>query len=89
MFFQYNRARDQINLDISNNPLPNFPTQTDPRDSLRKNIIKPGRNLNAFKQPIVQLTDDLSSRSLSIFQRGMIENVTTPAQNCSSCGGAK
>ena len=89
MFFQYNRARDQINLDISNNPLPNFPTSTDPRDSLRKNIIKPKRTFSAFKQPIVQLPDDSSTRALTIFQRGMLENVTIPAQNCSSCGGAK
>ena len=89
MFFQYNRARGQINLDMSNNPLQNFPTQTDPRDSLRRNIIKPSRNFNSFKQPIIQLTDDLSTRSVTIFQKGMIENVTAPAKNCSSCGGAK
>lgn len=89
MVFQYNRARDQINLDISNNPLPDFPTSTDPRDSLRKNIIKPKRNFVAFKKPIEQATDDSSTRELTIFQRGMLENVTGPAQNCSSCGGAK
>lgn len=89
MIFQYNRARSQINLDISNNPLPNFPRQTDPADSLRKNIIKPNRNFSAFQKPIVQSNDDSSAKSLTIFQRGMIENVTGPAQNCSSCGGAK
>jgi len=86
LFFQYSRARDQINLDISNNLLTNYPTFTDPRDSLRKNIIKPKRNFDAFKEPIVS---SASTRSMSMFQRGIIENVTGPTDNCSSCGGAK
>lgn len=85
MVFQYKRAQDQIDLDISNNPLPIFPTSEDPRDSLRKNIIKPKKNFNAFKKPIVEE----ATRSLNMFQIGMIENVTKSAQNCSSCGGAK
>lgn len=89
MIFQYKRAQDQIDLDISNNPLPVFPTSTDPRDSLRKNILKPKKNFNAFKKPIVVEEQQESTRSLNMFQIGMIENVAAPAQNCSSCGGAK
>jgi len=88
MVFQYKRAQDQIDLDISNNPLPIFPTSEDPRDSLRKNIIKPKKNFNAFKKPIVAEEPE-ATRSLNMFQIGMIENVTKSAQNCSSCGGAK
>lgn len=89
MIFQFQRAREQTTLDISNNPLSNFPSSDDPRDSLRKNIIKPRRNFNAFKSPSTQSENDSSTRSLNMFQTGIIENVNGPAQNCSSCGGAK
>ena len=89
MVFQFQRAREQTTLDISNNPLSNFPSSDDPRDSLRKNIIKPRRNFNAFKNPLTQSENDSSTRSLNMFQNGIIKNVNKITENCSSCGSAK
>ena len=86
MSFHHVLARG--NLDISNNPLPVFPQSNDPRDSLRKNTIKPRKDFSAFKKPIIN-TPDPNVRAINMFQVGMIQSVMSAANNCSSCGGAK
>jgi hypothetical protein len=82
MAFQFYSARNQTTLDISLNT---FPTSTDPRDTLKRHIIKPKKDFSAFKTP----TLSTETRSLTIFQTGMLENVNSANKNCSSCGGAK
>jgi hypothetical protein len=85
MNFQYKSIKDQLSLDVSNVLSVNSNTNTDPRDSLKQHTIKPTKDFSAFKKPGTVLTN----RSVNIFQTGIIENVSGPVNNCSSCGGAK
>jgi hypothetical protein len=65
-------------------PLENPPIQIDPRSTLKQNVIKPKKDFNIFRNPTAT-----STRSLNMFQTGMIANVNGPINGCSSCGGAK
>jgi hypothetical protein len=85
MVFQNNSSRNQTSLDIMNKPPVIFPTSNNPTDSLRQNIIKPKKNFSAFKNGPTAIVE----RSINMFQTGMIQNVSGPNNNCSSCGGAK
>lgn len=85
MIFQNNFSRTSTSLDLVNRPPFIIPASTDPRDSLKKNILKPKKdfsNYNKLPPPII-------AGSVNMFQRGIIENVSGGNKNCSSCGGAK
>ena len=85
MVFQNKLSRTSAALDLVNRSPIIIPTNTDPRDSLKQNTIKPKKNFSAFAKGPIPIT----SRSINMFQTGMIENVSGPVKNCSSCGGAK
>lgn len=85
MVFQNKFSRSPNALDLVNRPLIIIPTNTDPRDSLKQNTIKPKKNFNTFNKGPTPIT----TRSITMFHTGMIENVRGQNNNCSSCGGAK
>lgn len=85
MVFQNKLSRTSAALDLVNRSPIIIPTDTDPRDSLKKNIMKPKKNFSTFVKGPIPIT----SRSINMFQTGIIENVSGPNNNCSSCGGAK
>jgi hypothetical protein len=92
MTFQHNKSRGEPNLYINDKPLPQYPSITDPRDTLKKNIIKPSKDFSTFRTPTITTNIPdvaIQERSVNIFKRGMIEKVSGPIKNCSSCGGAK
>jgi hypothetical protein len=96
MTFQHNKSRGEPNLYINDKPLPQYPSSSDPRDTLKKNIIKPTRDFSTFRKPIVTIITTTNNsdiinneRPKNVFMRGMIEKVSGPINNCSSCGGAK
>lgn len=69
-------------------PLVNSQNELDPRNTLKQNIIKPKKDFSVFRKPPV--TEQVATtRSLNMFQTGMIANVSGPINSCSSCGGAK
>lgn len=85
MVFQNSFSRNSTALDLANRPPIILPTNRDPINSLKKNIIKPQKDFTKYdKQPSTTI-----SRSINMFQTGMIQNVNGPIKNCSSCGGAK
>ena len=82
MVFQY---RKPASLE---RPLVNSQNELDPRSTLKQNIIKPKKDFSKFrKAPVTEPAQ--TTRSLNIFQTGMIANVSGPINSCSSCGGAK
>lgn len=85
MVFQNKFSRTSNALDIVNRSPNIIQTNTDPRDSLKKNIIKPKKDFSTFKKGPTPIASD----NINMFQRSMIENVNGPNKNCSSCGGAK
>ena len=85
MVFQNKLSRTSAALDLVNRSPIIISTDADPRDSLKKNIIKPKKNFTAFAKGPSSITTD----NINMFQRSMIENVNGPKKNCSSCGGAK
>ena len=89
--FQYNSPRNVLYLDTSDRPVPIYPNVfTDPRDTLKKNTIKNNKDFSIFRNPVINKPENNSEmRSPNIFTRGMIEKVSGPPNNCSSCGGAK
>jgi len=96
MTFQHNKSRDEPKLYINDKPLPQYPSNNDPRETLKKNIIKPTKDFSTFRKPTVTIITTTNNstiindeRSMNIFSRGMIEKVSGPINNCSSCGGAK
>ena len=91
MAFQYNKSRNQTNLDMNDRSILVYPEVfTDPRDTLKQNTIKPKKDFSIFRKPTLNNFDiNNKERSINIFTRGMIEKINGPANNCSSCGGAK
>ena len=91
MAFQYNKSRNQTNLDMNDRSILVYPEVfTDPRDTLKQNTIKPKKDFSIFRKPTTNISNiNNQDRSINIFTRGMIEKVNGPANNCSSCGGAK
>jgi hypothetical protein len=85
MVFQNSFSRNSTALDLANRPPIIIPRNNDPRDTLKKNIIKPKKDFSNYDKP----PSTIISRSINMFQTGMIENVSGPIKNCSSCGGAK
>lgn len=85
MVFQNKLSRTSNALDLVNRSPNIIQTNTDPRDSLKKNIIKPPKKFSTFQKGPTPIT----SRSINMFHAGIIENVSGPIKNCSSCGGAK
>jgi hypothetical protein len=85
MVFQNKLSRTSTALDLVNRSPIIIPTNMDPRDSLKKNIIKPKKNFSDFAKGPTPIASD----NINMFQRSMIENVNGPNKNCSSCGGAK